>query len=303
MAVFARRTNRLMDPFNEKVRARIFGISNSVSSESEHDGVDSSSPCLSHLVQNFLEDESRAFEMPSAAAVDFQALNSDSEDESVRSDLPGFDDDVIGAAVWNNAEQFRDDLLAHVTKAVEMFCVFKSSKTIFNRNIMAYLRDIGYNAGICKTKWNSSPGGSLCAGNYEFVDVIKSEESVRYFIDADFAGQFEIARETENYSRLQKALPRVFVGRGENLKRIVKVMCDEARRSMKSNALSLPPWRKNRYMQAKWFGPYRRTVCHLPSSSPTKPVIPKITVICRPVEFDTAVDGGRLSAPPATRTR
>ncbi|GAB4830308.1 hypothetical protein Ancab_019946 [Ancistrocladus abbreviatus] len=320
MAVFAR-TRRATDPFNEKVRARIFGMSTSMSSGSEHDGENdfispspSSTLRLSHLVQNFLEDENSA----AADSVGEREVrdNSDSEDESVSSDPTALIEDVIEPLVNNNADQFRNDLLSHVTKAVEVFSLFRKNKSVFNRNVMAYLREIGYNAGICKSKWNTSPGGGLTAGNYEFIDVIiqpqstpsPSERCLRYFIDVDFAGEFEIARETENYSKMRNALPIILVGKAEELKRVVRVMCDEARRSMKRNGLSLPPWRKNRYMQAKWFGPYRRTVNQMPSPSSTAVhamVLPKMTVKCRAVGFDTGIDGGggRFFVTPATRTR
>ncbi|GAB4841475.1 hypothetical protein Ancab_022191 [Ancistrocladus abbreviatus] len=317
MAMFVR-TKRATDPFNEKVRARIFERTTSFSSGSEHDGENdlvspSSTLCLSHLVQNFLDGENGA--APTGGEKDGQ--NSDSEDESVSSDSTAFLQDVINPMLKRN-DRFRDDLLNHVTKAVEMYSVFRTKKSACNRNVMAYLHEIGYNAGICKTKWDTSPGGGLTAGTYEFIDVITQPESssspsnrcVRYFIDIDFAGEFEIARETENYSKVRNALPRIFVGKSEGLKRVVRVMCDEAKRSMKRNGLSLPPWRKNRYMQTKWFGPHRRTVNHLPSSSSAvaqATVLSTISVKWREVGFDAAIDGGgggnRIFVPPATMTR
>ncbi|GMH30966.1 hypothetical protein Nepgr_032809 [Nepenthes gracilis] len=299
MEVSASRGKKVIEPFNEKVRARIFRMS-SLSSGSGNGGddendVDSPSPCLSNLVRNFLEDQNGVDEPPPSVAA--HAKVSDSEEEFGNLSPTAMIEDVIDPV--KNADRFRNILLGHVVKAVEMFSTSKTSKTVFNGNIAAYLSENGYDAGICKTRWNSSSGGGLSAGNYEFIDVIVSE-SVRYFVDTDFASQFEIARETENYGQLRNALPKVFVGKCEDLKRIVRVLCDEAKRSMKSNGLSLPPWRKNRYMQAKWFGPYRRTVIHLPSNPSAQLIIPKITVQCRSVGFD---DGGRSSVPPATWTR
>ncbi|KAM2843548.1 hypothetical protein COP1_026245 [Malus domestica] len=54
----------------------------------------------------------------------------------------------------------------------------------------------GHNAAICKTKWTSS--GNITSGSYEFIDVVpvQSGSSMwqsRYFVDLDFAAQFEIA--------------------------------------------------------------------------------------------------------------
>ncbi|OVA08665.1 Protein of unknown function DUF506 [Macleaya cordata] len=215
----------------------------------------------------------------------------------------------------NRSDSFRLFLLNHVSKAVTIFSSLGSNnKEIFRRKVMFYLRESGYNAGICKTKWESS--GGLTAGNYEFIDVIRSESSdgatcqVRYFIDVDFVGEFDIARPTEQYSKLLKVLPRVYVGRSEELKQIVKLMCDAAKRSLKCRELYLSPWRKNRYMQAKWFGPYKRTVNQIPSSSsfPLGFDSNKFAVKCQTSVGFNVVGGncngnGRFCIPAATRTR
>ncbi|GAB2282431.1 hypothetical protein Dimus_016974 [Dionaea muscipula] len=322
MAVFVRRTKCMKVQFNEKVRERIFGfLSNqaTASSGSDHpaaaactdDVVSLSSPftscSLSILVRNFLECEAAGAPEPPPWT------DSDSEDdESARPDpMDVIQDIVINPTVKANVDGFRGDLLAHVMRAAETFSLVKTKRMILNRNVMAYLREIGYDAGICKTKWTAASGVGLAAGNYEFIDVLiwsgrsGDRQVIRYFVDADFGAEFEIARETECYEKLRSALPRVFVGSAEDLKRILRVVCDEVRRSMKCVGLALPPWRKHRYMMAKWFGPYRRTVnLQVPSGSDDRPVVdPVITVQCRSVGFDCAVDGGPLYVPPATRTR
>ncbi|KAJ4967120.1 hypothetical protein NE237_018969 [Protea cynaroides] len=113
---------------------------------------------------------------------------------------------------------------------------------------MTCLRDSDYNAVICKTKWENSSG--LMAENYEFIDVIGFDSSweQRFIVDVDFVGEFEIARSMENYKCLLNALPKVYIGRVEELKQIVRIMADATKRSLKRRDLSLPPWRKNRYM-------------------------------------------------------
>lgn len=308
MAVNVTRSSskRIADPFNEKVRARIFDTYIS-SSASEHDAESdvvsssssscSSSPCLSYLVQNFLEEDS---------ATDFagtRECGSDSDsNDYLRSNPTAVIQDVINPTVRNNADPFRNQLVANVTRAAGIFAVFRKNKSIFNRNLMAYLREIGYNAGVCNTRWEPT-GGGLAGGCYDFIDVFRKDLSpARYIVDADFSGEFEIARETANYAKLRSSLPRVFVGKPEDLKKIVRVMCDEARRSMKIKGLTLPPWRKNRYMQAKWLGPYRRTTNHSPATASSSSVVSNFAVKCRSVGFDLAGDGGRLLVQPATKT-
>lgn len=161
---------------------------------------------------------------------------------------------------------------------------------------MTFLRELGHNAAICKAKWNSS--GGLVAGNYEFIDVVQSNSyklQNRYFIDLDFASEFEIARPTNAYARLLEYLPRVFVGKGEELKSIIKVTSQAAKKSLKTKNLTLPPWRKNRYTQNKWFGPYKRTVNPSPAGSYTPAMLSLNNgVKCRRVGFEAGVNG-RLS--------
>ncbi|XWS76026.1 hypothetical protein CRYUN_Cryun01aG0142300 [Craigia yunnanensis] len=290
MASFGRRIKRVTDPLNDRVKARLVG-SSYVSSGSEHSAsaavAEVDSPCLSELVHSFLEDDHDAAEQTGYT----------SDSDRIDSNLDNTDslEIIIKSTSLNNTDSYRNLLMAHVLKAMEMLSFFKTNKAIFRRKVMAYLRELGHNAAICKTKWSSS--GGLTAGNYEFIDVVQSVSSTwqnRYFIDLDFVSEFEIARPTSEYSRLLQYLPRVFVGKNEELKNIVKVMSDSAKRSFKSKELSLPPWRKNRYMQNKWFAPYRRTTNQIlvSSSSLTPATIHSVNVVqCRYVGFDDAANG------------
>ncbi|XVF21311.1 hypothetical protein REPUB_Repub12eG0080100 [Reevesia pubescens] len=292
MASFGRRIKRVTDPLDDRVKAQLVGFSYA-SSGSEHSAaaatvVQDDSPCLSELVHSFLEDDHDAAEQT--------GYNSDSDRVDSSHDTTDSIEIIVKSTALNNTDSYSNLLMAHVLKAMEMLSFFKTDKAIFRRKVMAYLREVGHNAAICKTKWSSS--GSLTAGNYEFIDVVQSVSSTwqnRYFIDLDFASEFEIARPTSDYSRLLQYLPRVFVGKNEELKKIVKVMSDLAKRSLRSKELSLPPWRKNRYMQNKWFGPYRRTTnqTQASSSSFTSATIHPVNVVkCRYVGFDDAVNGG-----------
>ncbi|WRX11414.1 Protein of unknown function PDDEXK-like - like 2 [Theobroma cacao] len=288
MAAFVRRIKRVTDPLDDRVKARLVGVSY-VSSGSEHSAAaaEDDSPCLSELVHSFLEDDKDAAQQT--------GYNSDPDRVDSNLDTTVSIEIIIKSSAFDNADSYSNLLMAHVLKAMEMLSFFKTDTSIFRRKIMAYLREIGHNAAICKTKWSSS--GGLTAGNYEFIDVLQSVSSTwqnRYFIDLDFASEFEIARPTSEYSRLLQYLPRVFVGKNEELKKIVKVMSDSAKRSLKSKELSLPPWRKNRYMQNKWFGSYRRTTNQISASasSLTPAMIHPVNVVkCRYVGFDDAVNG------------
>lgn len=110
--------------------------------------------------------------------------------------------------------------------------------------------------GLCKSRWERF--GKNTAGKYEYVDVKEGEKN-RLIIETNLAGEFEIARPTTRYLSLLAQLPSVFVGTPEELKKLVRIMCFEIRRSMKRAKIPVPPWRRNGYMQAKWFGHYKRT--------------------------------------------
>ncbi|KAF5726562.1 hypothetical protein HS088_TW22G00241 [Tripterygium wilfordii] len=258
------RAKRVTDPLDDKARARLFGghgQPSSVSSGSEHPGDDS--PCLSELLHGFLEQ-----------GTDTQKQGYDSDSDRVDSvtDSVELVLEILKSTINSNADSYKNLLFSHVLKAVEVFSCLRSQKTMLRRNVMGFLREFGHNAAICKSKWDSS--GGITAGSYEYLDVViqsttGSTRQNRYIIDLHFGSEFEIARPTSQYSMLMQSLPMVFVGRSEDLKRIVRAMCDATRRSLKSRDLSIPPWRKNRYMQNKWFSPYRRTTNLLPANTLT----------------------------------
>ncbi|KAJ7298712.1 hypothetical protein O6H91_Y477400 [Diphasiastrum complanatum] len=128
-------------------------------------------------------------------------------------------------------------------------------------SVMIYLLDMGYNAGICRSMWD--PVGVVPGGCYDFIDLIVDAsncEADRLFVDVDLRAQFEIARPTAHYRFLLRLLPRVFVGTADRLRKIVDIMCDAAKRSLKKRGMPVPPWRRQQYMHAKWFSSsYTRT--------------------------------------------
>ncbi|XP_027339303.1 uncharacterized protein LOC113853057 [Abrus precatorius] len=128
------------------------------------------------------------------------------------------------------------------------------------REVTRRLQKAGYNSAICKTKWRSSP--DIPSGEHNFLDVIDSTSSkkgeVRVIVELNFRAEFEMARGSEDYNRLVRRLPEVFVGKVERLSNLIKIMCMAAKRCMKEKKIHMGPWRKHRYMQAKWLGPCER---------------------------------------------
>ncbi|CAH9059038.1 unnamed protein product [Cuscuta europaea] len=126
----------------------------------------------------------------------------------------------------------------------------------FKRRLMARLRVQGWDAGLCKTRWEKKEG---CPnkGDYEYIDVNMNGE--RHIIEVDLRRELEIVRPTAGYSSLLEVLPDVYAGKTDELKKIVRIMSNEIKRSMRKMGIHVPPWRRHSYMQAKWFSSYKRT--------------------------------------------
>ncbi|WOL18136.1 hypothetical protein Cni_G26929 [Canna indica] len=69
----------------------------------------------------------------------------------------------------------------------------------------------GFNARICKARWDASNG--LAVGRYEYIDVVAatttSEKETWYIVDLYFAAKFEVARAIEEYKAVVVAVSRV----------------------------------------------------------------------------------------------
>lgn len=300
MAVFIK-AKRVSDPLDDRVKARLLSsagpATSSRSSGSEHDGDPSS--CLCRLVHGFLDlDEPK---LPAAASSNCKEIIRSDDDEECGSDRDLSYARRVAETVRDLlcSSSARPDLRSAVTEAAAGLS--RSSGSGYRREVMAKLRERGYNAGLCKASWASR--GTLTAGSYEYIDILFDEMQERYLVDLDFAEQFEIARATSEYEKLVASLPAVVTANAEEVKQAVRAMAEAAKRSLKRTELSVPPWRKRRYMMAKWFGPYRRTVN--PSPANVGPVVAgkgEMVVKCRAVGFGPDGPGGSVVAPATSRT-
>ncbi|KAK6917570.1 Protein of unknown function PDDEXK-like [Dillenia turbinata] len=152
--------------------------------------------------------------------------------------------------------------------------------------ISGRLRNAGYNCSICKTKWKRS--SDIPAGEHTFMDVIDKSDpkkgEIRIIVELNFRAEFEMARTRQEYKELISRLPEVYVGRVERLSSLIKILCSAAKKCMKENKMHRGPWRKQKYMQAKWLGTSQRTaptsVARLSedSSRLSKPKASKLTM-------------------------
>ncbi|CAL5406514.1 unnamed protein product [Camellia sinensis] len=99
---------------------------------------------------------------------------------------------------------------------------------------------------------------------HTYLEVLDNSNSkkkeLRVVIELNFRAEFEMAKANEEYNRLIFRLPEVFVGKPERLQALIKILCSAAKKCMKDKKMHMGPWRKHKYMQAKWFGECERTV-------------------------------------------
>jgi uncharacterized protein (TIGR01615 family) len=124
------------------------------------------------------------------------------------------------------------------------------------------------------------PIDQIFSGEHSYVEVVvqtRSGKAVRVVVELSFRAEFEVARASAGYRALVTALPEVFVGRADRLRGVVKVMCAAAKQCMKENNMHMGPWRKHKYMQAKWLGTPERTAAVEAAATPVV-VVPSVTV-------------------------
>ncbi|CAM6038752.1 unnamed protein product, partial [Sphagnum compactum] len=239
------------------------------SSGSEHEP---SSVCLAAMVHEFMEHEGENGKCGRSrcnceAGTCSGGGNHSSDSEDGKSSLGGELSEILQglSASVNVTERI---LLSEVTKALNAAKEKNRVKedeaapdSSTRRAVINHLRAAGYNAAICKSRWDHA--GGFPGGDYEYIDVVfetkTGKKSERILIDTDFRTQFEIARPTKQYNALVQGLPAIFVGREDRLQQIVNLMSDAVKASLKKRGMPLPPWRKPEYMRAKWFSSYKRT--------------------------------------------
>ncbi|KAJ4888846.1 hypothetical protein Rs2_28594 [Raphanus sativus] len=121
--------------------------------------------------------------------------------------------------------------------------------------ISRHLRDVAcYDCVISKSKWRSSQ--DIPAGEHEYIEIVDRSDpkkgEMRVVIELSFRAEFEIAKGGEEYKRLISRLPEVYVGKTERLRSLIKILCIAGKKCLRDKKMHMGPWRKHKYMQAKW---------------------------------------------------
>ncbi|XP_065019034.1 uncharacterized protein LOC135581759 isoform X1 [Musa acuminata AAA Group] len=223
-----------------------------------------STVCLDKMVRSFMEDNNG--EKPSSRCGHsrcncFHGHCDDSSDDDLDfiSSSNSGDAPIVSAAevikglvVCTTVSE--RNLLADASTVVERSKNFKR-KNEHMKAVTDGLRSLGYDASLCKSRWEKT--ASIPAGEHEYIDVIIVGE--RLLVDVDFRSEFQIARSTKSYAAVLQSLPSVFVGKEDRVSQIVAVVSEAARLSLKKKGLYFPPWRKPEYIRSKWLAPYERS--------------------------------------------
>ncbi|GJZ07667.1 hypothetical protein Tco_0541460 [Tanacetum coccineum] len=209
------------------------------------------SVCLDKMVINFIEDSNNNNENDVVSDDDVNCFGNSVNDS--------FCDPLKSLAVCESVVE--RNLLADVAKMV--FDKNKRKDEISRKMVVDGLLGCGYAVTMCKSRWDKTltyPAGLLFSrfdtadkGEYEYIDAMIDEE--RLIIDIDFRSEFEIARSTKSYKAVLQTLPQIFVGKPDRLQKIINIVSDAAKQSLKKKGMPLPPWRRADYVKAKWLSP------------------------------------------------
>ncbi|KAG9142920.1 hypothetical protein Leryth_016286 [Lithospermum erythrorhizon] len=230
----------------------------------ENDEFEPGSACLAKMVRSFMEQESPEKQRCGRSwcnCVNGECIdNSDDEFDSC-SCFGDLNLSSSGDACENVKSLVpcvsltERNLLADTARIIEQNKISKRKDDVFLKIVADGLSAIGYDASICNSHWEKS--FSCPAGEYKYVDVITEGE--RLIIDIDFRSEFEIARPTKKYRTILQTLPAIFVGKSDRLQRIISVVMEAAKQSLKKKGMPFPPWRKVEYVKSKWLSAYCRT--------------------------------------------
>uniref|UniRef100_A0A0D9WW72 DUF506 domain-containing protein n=1 Tax=Leersia perrieri TaxID=77586 RepID=A0A0D9WW72_9ORYZ len=195
------------------------------------------------------------------------------------------------------------NLLADASRIAEKFRKGGGGKkkTDVRRAVADGLAGLGYDAAVCKSRWEKTP--SFPAGEHEYIDVVVVGNSTstaerRMVVEVDFRSEFEVARSTKAYRAALMALPPLFVGTPERLGQIVAVVAEAARQSLRKKGLHVPPWRKPEYMRAKWLSTQILRCCSVAGGDKPPPPSPPPTPVSLPSfsgEFELLFDGSKTT--------
>lgn len=123
-------------------------------------------------------------------------------------------------------------------------------------------------------------------------------EGERLIVDIDFRSEFAIARPTKAYKLILQTLPGIFVGKSDRLEKIIGIVSDAAKQSLKKKGMPVPPWRKPGYVKSKWLSPSTTRIATSLTTSPESQLKSEREEAPPIAEKIPSFPGGKLYSPP-----
>lgn len=252
------------------------GIGESQCGRDCSDEFEPSSVCLDKMVQNFIEESNEKQSVAGVVATGGIKCGRQNHNQCNHFTSDGSDDEFDSFNCFGNSNNHSSstdtidplkslvlcetvserNLLADTAKIVDKNKICKRKDETSRKIVTDGLIANGYSVSICKSRWDKT--STYPAGEYEYIDAVI--EGDRIIIDIDFRSEFEIARSTKSYKSVLQMLPQIFVGKPDRLQKIINIVSDAAKQSLKKKGMPLPPWRRADYVKAKWLSPCNRVV-------------------------------------------
>uniref|UniRef100_A0A0E0KK64 Uncharacterized protein n=1 Tax=Oryza punctata TaxID=4537 RepID=A0A0E0KK64_ORYPU len=214
-------SERLAGDGKERVEKEGEKVSASASASAGGGGgeVEAGSVGLDRMVLSFMED-SAAVERPQRGRCNcFNGSNYEESDDEEDFFLPSDHSASAPAAAGDTLDSLKGlvqsasvterNLLADASRIAERCGKSYKGKAECRRAVADGLRALGYDAAVCRSRWEKT--SSYPAGEHEYIDAVVGEE-VRLIVEVDFRSEFEVARSTKAYRAALQALPPLFVG-------------------------------------------------------------------------------------------
>ncbi|XP_024992004.1 uncharacterized protein LOC112525919 [Cynara cardunculus var. scolymus] len=165
------------------------------------------------------------------------------------------------SSIESNIRKATKEIIKELKSAAVGCCdcgktVADGCRRCFQREVSDRLRKLGYNSAICKAKWMNLK--EVPAGEHTYIEVLDTSNSkkgvIRVIVELNFRAEFEMVKASQEYIRLISRLPEIYVGKTERLELLIKTLCSASKKCMKDRKMHIAPWRKLKYMQAKWHG-------------------------------------------------
>ncbi|KAK9676824.1 hypothetical protein RND81_11G103800 [Saponaria officinalis] len=226
-------------------------------------------PSFSETIFGFLDENYPSSENSSVDKLDVQQCGDDDlddDDQSCRNERKAFWDEqqkllngilCKRSSIESRVGNATNDAIKKLKDSIICICqanVTEGCRDCVRHGVYDHLCNAGFIVLVRISKWKRRR--KIPSGEHTYLEVVdkssSNKDEARVIIELNFRAEFEMGRANQEYNQLIQKLPQIYVGKPEKLRKIIKILCNAAKKCMKDKKMHLAPWRKNEYMQAKW---------------------------------------------------